>query len=81
MLTSEYKHKYLMEREVNRVGFIVVSTDRGLCGGLNANMFKATVKEIKVWAEKGVEADLLRHRCKISWFFRQLWRQCVGRCK
>lgn len=55
--TSEYRHKYLEEREVKRVGYIVVSSDRGLCGGLNVNMFKAAVKDIKGWAEKGVEAD------------------------
>ena len=40
----EYKHLYLQERDVKRVGFIVVSTDRGLCGGLNINAFKAAVK-------------------------------------
>ena len=55
----EYRHPYLQEKEsVKRVGLIVVSSDRGLCGGLNTNLFKATVKSIKAWREKGVEVDL-----------------------
>jgi len=55
----EYRHPYLQEKEtVKRVGLIVVSSDRGLCGGLNTNLFKATVKSIKEWREKGVEVDL-----------------------
>jgi len=55
----EYRHPYLQEKaSVKRVGLIVVSSDRGLCGGLNTNLFKATVKSIKQWREKGVEVDL-----------------------
>lgn len=55
----EYRHPYLQEKEsVKRVGLIVVSSDRGLCGGLNTNLFKNTVKSIKEWREKGVEVDL-----------------------
>jgi len=55
----EYRHPYLQEKEsVKRVGLIVISSDRGLCGGLNTNLFKATVKSIKEWREKGVEVDL-----------------------
>ncbi len=67
--TSEYKHKYLMEREVKRVGYIVVSSDRGLCGGLNVNIFKAVVKEVKAWAEKEVEADYCAIGAKSVGFF------------
>ncbi len=55
----EYRHPYLQEKEsVKRVGLIVVSSDRGLCGGLNTNLFKKTVGAIKDWREKGVEVDL-----------------------
>jgi F-type H+-transporting ATPase subunit gamma len=55
----EYRHPYLQEKEsVKRVGLIVISSDRGLCGGLNTNLFKATVRSIKEWREKGVEVDL-----------------------
>ena len=39
----EYKHVYLKERDVKRVGYIVISSDRGLCGGLNTNVFKKTI--------------------------------------
>ena len=43
----EHRHMYMVEREVKRVGYIVVATDRGLCGGLNINLFKATVRSMK----------------------------------
>lgn len=65
----EYRHVYMQEREVKRVGFIVVSTDRGLCGGLNINLFKATVKAMKAWAEQGVEIDLSLIGAKSLAFF------------
>lgn len=55
----EYKHPYTQEREeVKRVGYIVVSTDRGLCGGLNVNIFKAAMQSIAKWKEQGVEVDI-----------------------
>lgn len=55
----EYRHPYLQEKEsVKRVGLIVISSDRGLCGGLNTNLFKATVTAIRKWRDKGVEVDL-----------------------
>lgn len=55
----EYRHPYLQEKEsVKRVGLIVISSDRGLCGGLNTNLFKASVNAIKGWREKGVEVDM-----------------------
>ncbi|MFG1174589.1 F0F1 ATP synthase subunit gamma [Erwiniaceae bacterium CAU 1747] len=54
----EYKHPYLEERDVKRVGYLVVSTDRGLCGGLNINLFKRLLADMKAWADKGVESDL-----------------------
>lgn len=54
----EYQHMYMQTREVKRVGYIIVSTDRGLCGGLNVNLFKAAIKSMKEWNEQGVEIDL-----------------------
>jgi F-type H+-transporting ATPase subunit gamma len=55
----EYRHPYLLEREsVKRVGLIVITSDRGLCGGLNTNLLKTTVTTIREWREKGVEVDL-----------------------
>ena len=53
----EYKHPFIVEREVKKVAFLVVSTDRGLCGGLNTNLFRAMVRSIKEWKEKGISAE------------------------
>lgn len=65
----EYKHPYLDEREIKRVGYLVVSTDRGLCGGLNINLFKKLLSEMKGWSEKGVEVDLALIGSKAASFF------------
>ncbi len=65
----EYKHPYLDEREIKRVGYLVVSTDRGLCGGLNINLFKKLLAEMKGWSEKGVEVDLALIGSKAASFF------------
>ncbi len=55
----EYKHPYTLEREdVKRVGYIIISTDRGLCGGLNTNLFKKALQEISGWKKQGVEVDI-----------------------
>ena len=53
----EYRHPYMIERPVKRVGYIVVSSDRGLCGGLNINLFKRVVQSVKSFREQGVEAE------------------------
>ncbi|MEH6635371.1 MAG: F0F1 ATP synthase subunit gamma [Halioglobus sp.] len=66
----EYKHMYMQEREIQRVGYIVVSTDRGLCGGLNMNLFKRTVKSMKEWADQGIEIELSLIGAKAAAFFR-----------
>ena len=66
----EYNHLYLQEREVKRVGYIVVSTDRGLCGGLNGNLFKKTIKNMKEWNEQGVEIDICAIGQKAVGFFK-----------
>jgi F-type H+-transporting ATPase subunit gamma len=67
--TSEYRHHFFESREIKRIGFIVVSTDRGLCGGLNVNLFKTLVNEMKQWNEKGVEIDLCVIGAKAGAFF------------
>ncbi|MDF2529506.1 MAG: synthase subunit gamma [Gammaproteobacteria bacterium] len=54
----EYRHVYMESREAKRVGFIVISTDRGLCGGLNINLFKKAFQEMKAWADQQVEIDV-----------------------
>lgn len=54
----EYQHPYLDEREVKSVGYLLVSTDRGLCGGLNINLFKKLLVDMKVWSDKNVKCNL-----------------------
>jgi F-type H+-transporting ATPase subunit gamma len=68
--TPEYHHIYFDTREVKRVGYIVVSTDRGLCGGLNINSFKATVASMREWKKKNVEIDLCLIGSKAAAFFK-----------
>lgn len=53
----EYHHPYLVEHTAKRVGYIIVSSDRGLCGGLNINLFKRTLDDMQSWKEKGVELE------------------------
>ncbi len=53
----EYHHSYLNEREAKRVGYIVISSDRGLCGGLNVNLFREALKAIKAQSDADVEID------------------------
>jgi F-type H+-transporting ATPase subunit gamma len=65
----EYRHPYLEEREAKRVGYIVISTDRGLCGGLNINLFKQAVSSMQSWKEKGAEIDLAIIGSKATAFF------------
>ena len=74
----DYKHPFLIEREVSRVGIIVISTDRGLCGGLNVNMFKSVIGELSGWQEKNVEVDLALVGAKAVAFFRRLGGNVVG---
>ena len=75
----EYKHPYLLEREnVQRVGFIVVSTDRGLCGGLNINCFKGAVAMMREYSEQGVEIDVCTIGKKAQSFFRRLGSNMVA---
>jgi len=74
----DYKHPFLTERDVHRVGFIVISTDRGLCGGLNANMFKTVIAEIAKWRGEEVDVDLALVGAKAVRFFRRIGGNVVG---
>ena len=74
----DYKHPFLVEREVRRVGYIVISTDRGLCGGLNVNMFKTVIGELSKWQGENVEVDLALVGAKAVQFFRRLGGNVVG---
>ena len=67
-----YKHPFLVEREVKKVGILVISTDRGMCGGLNINLFKTVLNEIKARKEKGTTVELGLIGLKGIGFFRSL---------
>ena len=67
--TPEYQHMFMHDREIKRVGYIIVSTDRGLCGGLNMNMFKATMQAMKQWNERQVEMEFCLIGAKAASFF------------
>ncbi len=75
---SEYRHPYLQTRPLTRVGCIVVSSDRGLCGGLNANLFKATLQHFKHWLDDGVDVDLCLIGSKAGQFFNRLDHNILG---
>ena len=68
----EYHHPYLSERDIKRVGVIIISTDRGLCGGLNINLFKKIVAHMKEWHAAGVEIDLTLIGSKSNAFFKRI---------
>ncbi len=68
----EYRHPYLAQRPVKRVGLIVISSDRGLCGGLNANMFRATIMSMKQWRDQQVPFDLCTIGTKAFAFFNRM---------
>jgi F-type H+-transporting ATPase subunit gamma len=75
----EFRHPFLVERsEVRRVGYVVVSTDRGLCGGLNTNLFRKLLGEIRQWQDQGVEVDMVCIGQKATQLFRRLKVNMVG---
>jgi F-type H+-transporting ATPase subunit gamma len=74
----DYKHPYLNKREVKRVGYIVISTDRGLCGSLNVNAFRAMLGELKKWSDKDVEVDLCLIGSKAMSYFRRIKTNIVA---
>ncbi len=77
---TEYHHPYLLEREeIKRVGLIIVSTDRGLCGGLNSNLFRETLKRMQDWQSQGVEIDLCIIGSKAAGFFNRVAANIVGK--
>ena len=68
----EYRHPYLEEREVKRVGYIVVSTDRGLCGGLNTNLFKRVLADAAKWQQQDAEVEFAVVGSKATGFFNSM---------
>ncbi len=74
----EYRHPYLIERPAKRIGLIVISTDRGLCGGLNINLFKRTVAAMKQWRDQQLEIDVAVIGTKAMSFFKRLGGNVVA---
>jgi F-type H+-transporting ATPase subunit gamma len=68
----EYRHPFTIEREVRRVAFCIVSSDRGLCGGLNMNVFRSVVREVREWKDKGVDVEFVLIGNKAVSFFKRL---------
>ena len=76
---SEYVHPFLVEREqIRRVGYVIVSTDRGLCGGLNSQLFRRILADMREWQGKGVEIEVVCIGQKATAFFRRLKLDMVG---
>ncbi len=74
----EYKHPFLVEREVKRVGVIVISSDRGLCGGLNSNLFRKTLKQFTQWDDDNIAIDVCTIGSKGASFFGGLNTNLTG---
>ena len=68
---SEFKHPYMVERPVKNVGFVIVSTDRGLCGGLNINLFRQIIHKIDEFKRKNIGVKVVLLGSKASSFFRK----------
>ena len=77
--STEYNHPFLLDREeVKRVGYIIISSDRGLCGGLNVNLFKAALNDMQEWQGKNVEIDFCLIGAKATQFFKKFSANIVS---
>ena len=76
--SSEYRHPFMGERDIKRIGIIVVTTDRGLCGGLNANLLRETLRTIRAWNEQGKEVDIAVVGRKGQGFFKRVGGTILG---
>ncbi|OUU80342.1 MAG: F0F1 ATP synthase subunit gamma [Gammaproteobacteria bacterium TMED78] len=68
----DYRHPFLENRDVKRVGYIIVTSDRGLCGSLNVNLFRNVINDMKSWQDQGVEIDICILGAKGLSFFKRL---------
>ena len=66
---SEFHHPFMIKRDVKNVGFIVVSTDRGLCGGLNINLFRTVLLKMKEFSEQGIGIKVVLLGSKAAGYF------------
>jgi len=74
----DYRHSFLIEREPKSAGIIVISTDRGLCGGLNANLFRKVLQLMREWQGRGASVHLCILGSKGLAFFRRLGVPILG---
>jgi F-type H+-transporting ATPase subunit gamma len=65
----EYRHSFMNEREVKSIGYIIVSSDRGLCGGLNNNLFRMLLRELMAKKDSGIEVNFCTIGNKAMGFF------------
>jgi F-type H+-transporting ATPase subunit gamma len=75
---TEYNHPFLNERPMKRVGIVAISTDRGLCGGLNTNMFKKALNHIGELVDKGIEIEVVTFGGKALSFFKRIGAKVVA---
>ena len=76
--SPEYRHQFMTDREIKRIGYIVVSTDKGQCGGLNTNLFRTLIKEMQVWRDRDVDSELALIGNKAAAFFRSVGGNVVA---
>ena len=74
----EYKHPYLIERPIKRAGFIAISTDRGLCGGLNTNLFKMSLNKIGELDEQGIGIEVVTFGVKALSFYKRIGAKIIA---
>ncbi|MCC5792794.1 MAG: F0F1 ATP synthase subunit gamma [Legionellaceae bacterium] len=75
---SEYRHPFMLERDIKRIGVIVVSSDRGLCGGLNANLFREFIQDYRAWQQAGKEVSICVMGRKGKAFFKRVGGQVAA---
>jgi F-type H+-transporting ATPase subunit gamma len=74
----EYRHAYMQSRPVKRLGVILVSSDRGLCGGLNTNLFRKALGQMRAWKQEDIDLDLCVIGNKGSQFFKRVGGKIVA---
>lgn len=67
--SPEHRHVFMEQRDVKRVGYIIVSSDRGLCGGLNINLFKEAIRSMRTWSDADVDVEICAVGAKAISFF------------
>lgn len=75
---TEYKHPFLIKRDVKKVGFIVISSDRGLCGGLNINLFKNVISKMRQFEERGLDSSTCLVGNKAVSYFKNIKAKVLG---